>query len=98
MNRKRKIQKVSCQLLLNKAHMSIYRKAKKILDNNNVTIEATTGNAVYFDVKVKDKVYNVFYLIRLNKWNCNCRWFSLKVKNCSHIIACKSFIQNRRIL
>jgi len=75
--------------------MSIYRKAKKILDINSISIKANTGNAVYFDVKVGDKVYDVYYLTRLNKWSCTCRWFSLKIKDCSHIISCKMFLYNK---
>lgn len=72
--------------------MSIYKKAKKILDNDNISIKAITGNAVYFDVKVNDKLYDVYYLTRLNKWNCSCKWFSIRTKDCSHIISAEVYL------
>jgi len=66
-------------------------KASKLLREGNVRKDFETKNRIYFSVK-SSELHSVFYDKEKNVWSCDCKYFSIKLKPCSHIIACKMLI------
>jgi len=67
-------------------------KALKLLKENKIKKELETEKHVHFKVQGKSDVYSVIFDKEKNKWECECRYWSLTQKDCSHIIACKTLV------
>ena len=65
--------------------MSKWKRAKKLVDEGNVELDIDADNAVHFKVGRHFVIYDK----RRDRWSCTCMWFSMKLTDCSHIIACK---------
>ncbi|MCS7123311.1 MAG: hypothetical protein RMJ17_01920 [Candidatus Aenigmarchaeota archaeon] len=74
----------------------LYKKLKayKLLREDKVKKDLETGKRIYFVVKSTEE-YSVFFDKEKDKWFCDCKYFSLKLKECSHIIACKLYLKTR---
>ncbi len=62
-------------------------KARKLL--NKVKIDYITPTKVCFLVESDGKQHFVIYFFNSGKWWCDCEYFSLKLRDCSHITAIK---------
>jgi hypothetical protein len=68
-----------------------YYYAKTLVKRKKIKIYLITEKAVFFEVKSKEKTYEVYYNKYELKWNCTCVFSSAFSKNrdCCHIKACK---------
>lgn len=67
----------------------IKEKAETLLKNNKVKKELETGKRIYFKVFGETETHSVIFDKEKNKWKCDCRFFALRQKECSHVLASK---------
>ena len=48
----------------------------------------------FFNVETNNEKKSVIFDKKQNKWSCDCRFFSLKLTDCSHIKAAKKFLED----
>jgi len=70
------------------AMKEIERKARRLVKENRVRLDFETENRIYFTVYSRD-VHSVFFDKKKKEFVCDCKYFSVKGKECSHIKACK---------
>ena len=70
-----------------------FRKARRLLAS--VEFRGRVGSSLYFYVRSGDRVHEVIYRIPTKKWLCDCEYFSIKARDCSHILACKMWLKRR---
>lgn len=70
--------------------MNKYRKADKLLEKNQVTIDVENGKAIWFAVR---DVYWTRYDKHLDNWSCTCMSYIFNpTLECNHVIACKEYL------
>ena len=69
----------------------IYKKAKRLVKENRVRFDFETFKRIYFTVYSRE-VHSVIYEKSKKNFICDCKYFSVKQKECSHIIACKIYM------
>lgn len=69
----------------------IYKKAKKLVKENRIRLDFQTSKRIYFTVYSRE-VHSVIYEKDNRKFVCDCKYFSVKSRECSHIIACKIYM------
>ena len=67
----------------------IRKKAFKLLRENRVRKDFETELRIHFSVKGETEEHDVIYDKIKKQWSCDCKYFSLHQKECSHILACK---------
>ena len=72
--------------------VSLYlrKKARKLVEEDRVSVEAK-GSSLYFIVR-STRVHEVIYNGKTKRWICDCPYFSVKGKECSHILAAKLYL------
>lgn len=73
----------------NKISEKILKKGYELCKESRVIKELETGRRIHFKVRGKTEVHSVIFDKQKNKWECDCKWSSLKQKECSHVIAAK---------
>ncbi|MEM5802096.1 MAG: hypothetical protein QXQ18_01785 [Candidatus Aenigmatarchaeota archaeon] len=81
---------------MEKISKSIHKKAMKLLRGNKVNIDIETEKRTHFTVKGETEEHMVVYDKIQGKWLCDCKFFVLKEKECSHIYASKILLKNKR--
>ena len=71
--------------------MNKFVKAKELADSGKVVFEGLVGSSLYFKV-ISTSEHQVIFRITTNRWLCNCEYFSIKSRDCSHILACKYWL------
>ncbi len=71
----------------------VERKARRILREGRVRLDFKSEKRIYFTVYSRE-VHSVIFDRERNEFNCDCKYFSVKQKECSHIIACKLLIKD----
>lgn len=57
---------------------------------NKVKVDYSTSKHISFIVEGDETKHNVMYFMEKSgnkKWQCDCKWYTLQNKTCSHIIA-----------
>ena len=72
----------------------IQRKGEQLFREGRVKKDLETDKRTFFTVTSSEK-HSVIFDKRKNKWECDCKYFTLKQKECSHIYACKLYLQSR---
>ncbi len=67
-------------------------KARKLLKEGKVRKDFENEKRIYFTVYSRE-AHSVIYEKEKKKFLCDCKYFSVKGKECSHIIACKLFLK-----
>lgn len=67
-------------------------KAKKLFEGGKVKVDMRTRKRLYFIVESNRKHSIIFDKER--GWFCDCKFQSLRDKECSHIKACKLYLIN----
>lgn len=62
---------------------------------NRIKIDFESENKIYFTVETKEK-HSVIYDKMTKKFICDCKYFSLKSRECSHILAAKMFLESKK--
>ena len=70
------------------------RKGYWLFKNGKVKKEIDTPKRTHFTVSGNEEDRQVSYDKSKDSWSCDCRFYALKLKDCSHIIACKHFIRD----
>ncbi|MCS7093987.1 MAG: hypothetical protein RMJ18_02280 [Candidatus Aenigmarchaeota archaeon] len=68
----------------------IEKKARRLLKEGRVRMDFETAKRIYFTVYSRE-VHSVIYEKSEKKFICDCKYFSVKAKECSHIKACKLY-------
>ena len=74
---------------------AVVKKGIKLFLAGDAKLEKTTDSAIYFRVSSKN-THEVVMRLRPRKWSCDCTYFSLKVKPCSHIVSAMLLLEKRR--
>lgn len=69
--------------------MSIEGKAEKLIKEKKVKKELETRQRVHFSVDGTDEKHSVIFDKETQNFSCDCKWSSLKNRECSHILAAK---------
>lgn len=72
-----------------KVSKEVRRKGYLLFKKGAVKKVLETQKRIHFKVKGKTDVYSVIFDKEKGKFLCDCPWFSLKEKTCSHIYAVK---------
>jgi len=73
----------------NKISARVKAKAEKIVSKEKVRKEFETDKRIHFIVEGETETHSVIFDKQRKKWECDCRFSSLKQGICSHILACK---------
>ena len=71
----------------------IERKGFFLFKSGRVKKDFETEKRIYFTVKGETETHSVIFDKIQKKFFCDCKWFSLKENECSHIYAAKLFLK-----
>jgi len=71
----------------------IEKKARKLFREGRVRLDFESEKRIYFTVYSRD-VHSLIYDKEKNDFKCDCKYFSVKQKECSHIKACKLLLKD----
>jgi hypothetical protein len=72
----------------------IKEKAYLLLSRGKVTKELETEKRIHFKVLSRE-AHSVIFDKEKNIWKCDCRFFALKQRACSHILAANLFLKEK---
>ena len=67
----------------------ISKKSAKIFQEGRVKKEIETYRRVHFQVFGDTEIYSVTFDKTKNQWTCDCKYWVMRQKECSHISAAK---------
>jgi hypothetical protein len=79
-----------------KISKEVETKAKNLVKEGKVKKEIETEKRIHFKVQGETEVHSVIFNKEKNEWECDCPFSTLKEKECSHIVACKLFLKNKK--
>lgn len=71
----------------------IEKKGFWLFKSGRVKLDFETEKRIYFTVKGETETHSVIFDKTTKKFSCDCKWFSLKENECSHIFAVKLFLK-----
>ncbi|MEM5820786.1 MAG: hypothetical protein QXP34_00485 [Candidatus Aenigmatarchaeota archaeon] len=71
-------------------------KARKLLREGRVSKDFENELRIHFTVKGYEDIHYVIYDKIKDEFSCDCKWFSLKKEECSHILACKMLLESEK--
>jgi len=71
----------------------IEKKASKLFREGRVRLDFESEKRIYFTVYSRE-VHSVIYDKEKNEFKCDCKYFSVKQRECSHIKACKLLLKD----
>lgn len=69
--------------------IEIVNKANQLLKEGRVKIEFETDKRIHFRVIGNTEEHSVIYDKEIDGYSCDCKFFTLKQKDCSHIVSAK---------
>lgn len=73
----------------------LYEKGKKLLREGRVTKEVETSSRIHFTV-ASSEPHSVIFDKEANRWSCDCQFFTLRQRVCSHILACMLYLEKEK--
>ena len=70
-------------------------KARRLVREGKVKIDFENEARIHFSVIGNETHYVIYDKIK-DSYTCDCKWFSLKGKECSHILAAKMYLELKR--
>jgi len=70
-------------------------KAHLLLKEGKVIKEVETDKRIHFKV-ISKGTHSVIFDKENNRWECDCKWGSLRENYCSHILACNLFLERTK--
>ncbi|MEM5879439.1 MAG: hypothetical protein QXU74_03025 [Candidatus Aenigmatarchaeota archaeon] len=70
-------------------------KAKKLFEEGKIRKEIETEKRIHFKVQGETEEHSVILEKKSKNFLCDCPYFTLKEKNCSHIEAVKLFLRKK---
>jgi hypothetical protein len=74
---------------MEKISKQIMKKGELLFKTGKVKKEIETEKRIHFRVIGETEVHDVFFDKQKNVFECDCRYFSLNQRECSHIYAAK---------
>jgi len=71
-------------------------KARRLLREGRVSKDFENELRIHFTVRSDRETHYVIYDKVKDKFICDCKWFSLKGIECSHILACKMLLEKEK--
>jgi ethanolamine utilization cobalamin adenosyltransferase len=71
----------------------VEKKARKLFREKRVRLDFESEKRIYFTVYSRE-VHSVIFDKGKNEFKCDCKYFSVKQKECSHIKACKLLLKD----
>lgn len=71
----------------------IRKKSYLLFKEGKVKKELETEKRIHFKVEGETDIHSVIFDKEKNSWLCDCKYFSLKEKECSHIISAQLLLQ-----
>lgn len=66
-------------------------KAKRIVQEKKIKVDMENDKRIYFTADN----HSIYYDKTTVTWNCDCRYYSIKQKTCSHILAAKELWETK---
>ena len=79
---------------MNEISWKTRRKGYWLFKNGKVKKEVDTPKRIHFTIPNDEENRQIMYDKTKDSWSCDCRFYALKLKDCSHIIACKLFTRD----
>jgi len=73
----------------------IKAKGEILARDGKVRKEMETEKRIYFEVSGETDKHSVIFDKKKNKYECDCRFFALRQKECSHIAAVQFFLKDK---
>jgi hypothetical protein len=73
------------------------RKGYWLFKQNKVKKDLETEKRLHFMVKSENEERYVIFNKKKKKFSCDCEYFSLHLKPCSHIMAAKFYMEDKQI-
>ncbi len=74
---------------MEKVSRDVERKGYLLFKQKKARVELETEKRIHLKVKGETEEHAVIFDKEKNEFSCDCQFFALKQKTCSHIIACK---------
>jgi uncharacterized Zn finger protein len=74
-----------------KASEGIRKKGQLLFEQGRTRKELETDKRIHFRVKGETETHLVIFDKEKNEYSCDCRYFALTQKTCSHIVASDMF-------
>ncbi|MEM5883229.1 MAG: hypothetical protein QXQ77_03240 [Candidatus Aenigmatarchaeota archaeon] len=71
----------------------VRKKGYLLFRKNRVKKELETERRIHFKVEGETEIHSVIFDKIKNKFFCDCSYFTLHERKCSHIIACELFLK-----
>lgn len=71
--------------------MKTRQKGYWIFKEGKVKLDVDTPKRIYYKVQGESEEHSVIFDKAKKQWKCDCQFFSLKIQDCSHTIACRLF-------
>lgn len=88
--------KLWVEIYFMKVSREIKMKARDLVKKGKVRKEVETEKRIHFKVEGETEEHFVIFDKEKNRFSCDCPYFSLKEKYCSHIEAVKIFISRQK--
>ncbi|MFH1622972.1 MAG: hypothetical protein ABIA12_00415 [Candidatus Aenigmatarchaeota archaeon] len=69
--------------------VEVKRKGARLFADGRVRKEMDTDRRSYFEVQGETEQHSVVFDKTRSVWSCDCKFSSMKNRECSHIYACK---------
>jgi len=69
------------------------KKAEATVNQGKVNKILETENRIHFKVWGETELHSVIYEKKYQKWKCDCKYYTLKRKHCSHILSCQILVE-----
>jgi uncharacterized Zn finger protein len=73
----------------------IKAKGEILLRDGKVKKGLETERRIYFEVSGESDTHSVIFDKKTNSWNCDCRYYALNQKECSHIVAAQFLLKEK---
>jgi hypothetical protein len=75
-----------------KVSEAVKRKAKELYAEGKIIKDLETEKRIHFKVMGTKDMHSVIFKKDEKEWECDCKYSTLKGKECSHILACKFMV------
>lgn len=76
-------------MAVSKVSKEVREKGLRLFREGRVRKEMDSKRRDYFKVKGETEKYSVIHDKTTDKWSCDCKYSSMKGRECSHVYACK---------
>ncbi len=75
---------------------SIERKARQLVEEGKIVKDVETEKRIHFKVMGTEDMHSVIFKKDTKEWECDCKYSTIKRRECSHIAACRLKVESGR--